>query len=244
MEIRDSLINIQQALNAPKKQFNKFGGYKYRNAEDILEAVKPLLKANDCSMTIFDEIVQIGDRYYVKATVTLMGADKQISVSAFAREEEAKKGMDGSQITGASSSYARKYALNGLFLIDDSKDSDFTNTHDKKEEVQVRNFVDRLSKCTTHEELTEIYQEMNDEEKKAHKDLIQSIKRRIYKNNFDSILKNMKKNHWTEKKQFDLEDLISKEQDGEEQKTMIKKLEARLSELGFDYKYEKLPWEE
>lgn len=117
------LTLVQSELKAPKGNFNKFGNYKYRSCEDILEAVKPLLKAHDCSLTINDEIVLIGDRYYIKATATFNG-DDVTTVSAFARESETKKGMDESQITGTASSYARKYALNGLFLIDDTKDAD------------------------------------------------------------------------------------------------------------------------
>lgn len=128
--MKESVI-IQSELKAPKNQMNKFGGYKYRSAEDILEAVKPLLKITGCYLTISDSMELIGERYYVKATATLTNPDgDSISVCAYAREEETKKGMDASQITGAASSYARKYALNGLFCIDDTKDSDATNTHD------------------------------------------------------------------------------------------------------------------
>lgn len=132
----EKLLQIQADLKAPKSQFNAFGKYNYRNAEDILEAVKPLLVKHGCSMFLSDTIEFIGNRHYVKATVTFysnLAPDEKIIVSAYAREEEAKKGMDGSQITGASSSYARKYALNGLFLIDDNKDSDGTNEHGKGE---------------------------------------------------------------------------------------------------------------
>ena len=118
------LIAIQKELKAPKGQYNSFGKYKYRSAEDILEAVKPLCHKNNCFLTLSDSLEYIGDRYYVKATATLISEKTQISVSAYAREEEAKKGMDGSQITGTASSYARKYALNGLFCIDDTKDAD------------------------------------------------------------------------------------------------------------------------
>lgn len=126
------LTNIQAALKAPKNQFNKFGGYKYRSAEDILEAVKPLLTANGCSLIISDDIIAVANRIYVRATATLTNASGEtISTTAFAREEEAKKGMDGSQVTGAASSYARKYAMNGLFAIDDTKDADATNDHGK-----------------------------------------------------------------------------------------------------------------
>lgn len=123
------LITIQSELKAPKSQFNKFGGYKYRKAEDILEAVKPLLAKQKCTLTITDDVVLIGNRIYVKATATIKNEKGECeTTTGWAREEETKKGMDGSQITGASSSYARKYALNGLFAIDDNADSDTTNT--------------------------------------------------------------------------------------------------------------------
>lgn len=122
------LIAIQSELKAPKSQFNKFGGYKYRKAEDILEAVKPLLAKQKCTLTITDDVVLIGNRIYVKATATIKNEKGEFeTTTGWAREEETKKGMDGSQITGASSSYARKYALNGLFAIDDNADSDATN---------------------------------------------------------------------------------------------------------------------
>nr|DAR59693.1 MAG TPA: ERF superfamily protein [Bacteriophage sp.] len=121
------LIAIQSELKVPKSQFNKFGGYKYRKAEDILEAVKPLLNKQKCTLTITDDIVMVGNRIYVKATATIKNEKGECdTTTGWAREEESKKGMDGSQITGASSSYARKYALNGLFAIDDNADSDTT----------------------------------------------------------------------------------------------------------------------
>lgn len=142
MNIYEKLSNIQQELKAPKNQYNSFGGYKYRSCEDIFEAVKPLLKKYSCILRLYDELVSIGNRNYVKATAELTGLlidrndnviKEKIENTAYAREEESKKGMDGSQITGASSSYARKYALNGLFLIDDVKDSDTTNTGSNQE---------------------------------------------------------------------------------------------------------------
>lgn len=124
------LIEIQKNLIAPKGQFNKFGNYHYRSCEDILAAAKPLLAENNCMLSLSDEMVQVGARIYVKATVTITNAEGQSqSCTAFAREEETKKGMDASQITGSASSYARKYALNGLFCIDDMKDADATNTN-------------------------------------------------------------------------------------------------------------------
>jgi hypothetical protein len=118
------LQEIQQRLKAPKGQYNSFGKYKYRSCEDILEAVKPILSELQCSLTLSDEMMLIGDRYYIKATARLKGEGTDEMVTAYAREDLDKKGMDGSQITGTASSYARKYALNGLFCIDDTKDAD------------------------------------------------------------------------------------------------------------------------
>ena len=140
MKINAKLNAIQSALKAPKSQFNKFGGYNYRKAEDILEAVKPLLLQQGCILTCSDELLLIGDRYYIKATATITCVEdgSAISTTAYAREEEEKKGMDGSQVTGASSSYARKYALNGLLCIDDTADSDTTNQGDGKEKKPTR----------------------------------------------------------------------------------------------------------
>lgn len=119
------LVTIQQQLKAPKKNRNSFGGYNYRSCEDILEAVKPICYEAKCFITITDDMVSVGDRIYVKATATIHNAEGlSFSVSAFAREEEIKKGMDAAQITGSASSYARKYALNGLLAIDDTRDPD------------------------------------------------------------------------------------------------------------------------
>lgn len=138
MSIREKLLNIQTELKAPKGQYNSYGGYKYRSCEDILEAVKPLLKDNKCTLRITDDVVQIGERYYIKATAILTDLEesdgyreREVQNTAYAREEETKKGQDGSQLTGTASSYARKYALNGLFLIDDTKDAD-TDEHKKE----------------------------------------------------------------------------------------------------------------
>lgn len=130
-----TLVLIQTELKAPKNQRNNFGGYNYRSCEDIMEAVKPLLQKYCVSLTVSDDIVAVGNRIYVKATATLSDGVNSIQNSAFAREAEVKKGMDDSQITGAASSYARKYALNGLFCIDDTKDADATNTHGKDEKT-------------------------------------------------------------------------------------------------------------
>lgn len=128
--LHESLLYIQGNLKAPKDKENTFGGYKYRSCESILNALKPLLQKTNTTLVLSDEIVHIGDRFYLKATATLSdGTDASIVTSALAREDLAKKGMDGAQLTGATSSYARKYALNAMFAIDDSVDSDMTNKH-------------------------------------------------------------------------------------------------------------------
>lgn len=132
MNIYEKLIKVQNELKAPKNQRNNFGGYNYRSCEDILEAVKPILKENGLTLFITDDIVNVGDRYYIVAIATLIDIEtgEKITTQANARESEIKKGMDDSQITGTASSYARKYCLNGLFLIDDTKDVD-TNEYQK-----------------------------------------------------------------------------------------------------------------
>lgn len=129
------LKNIQQELKAPKGQYNNFGKYKYRSAEDILEAVKPLLGKYGAQLTLTDDIIEVGGRIYVKATAKLTDGKEEAVTTAFAREPAEKKGMDESQITGTASSYARKYALNGLFLIDDTKDAD-TDEYSKQQGKQ------------------------------------------------------------------------------------------------------------
>lgn len=120
----NKLRDVQKELKAPKGNYNSFGKYKYRSCEDILEAVKPLLSQNELALTLTDEIVGVGNRVYVKATARLTDGEHEIQTVAYAREADSKKGMDESQITGTASSYARKYALNGLFCIDDAKDAD------------------------------------------------------------------------------------------------------------------------
>lgn len=147
-------------MKAPKSQRNDFGKYNYRSCEDILEALKPLLAEFKACLYISDDLVEIGGRNYVKATVTLYDIEDGSSIfnTAFAREEETKKGMDGSQITGASSSYARKYALNGMFAIDDTKDSDFTNKGENKPEKPVEK---KLATEKQVELITSLYDEEN-----------------------------------------------------------------------------------
>lgn len=141
MNIYEKLAKIQSEVHVGKGQYNSFGKYSYRSAEDILEAVKPVCHANGCVLVVGDDIVNIEGRFYVKATAVLFDteSDKEIRVTAFAREEENKKGMDASQVTGACSSYARKYALNGLFNLDDSKDADtdaYTEAQNKAKKAE------------------------------------------------------------------------------------------------------------
>jgi hypothetical protein len=128
------MVKIQSELKAPKNQVNSFGKYKYRSCEDIIEALKPLLSKEGLYLNISDEIVEVGGKNYVKAVATIFDGENQISSSAVARESIDKKGMDDAQQTGATSSYARKYALNGLFGIDVNKDADATNTHGKDQQ--------------------------------------------------------------------------------------------------------------
>lgn len=136
MSIYETLSNIQVELKAPKNLYNSFGRYKYRNAESILEAAKPLCAKHGCTLTVSDEVILIGSRYYIKATATVQDKDgNAASTTALAREDETKKGMDGAQITGTASSYARKYALNGLFCIDDTKDPDTNEYHNQTTEA-------------------------------------------------------------------------------------------------------------
>ena len=186
MNIYEKLLKVQVELKAPKGQYNSFGKYKYRSCEDILEALKPVLDKLKLTLFIKDDVIEVNTRNYVKATITLVNTEKPdeiIETSALAREEETKKGMDGSQITGASSSYARKYALNGMFMIDDTKDSDSTNTHGKEEHKQdkVQEFLnsregmierlnenlssDKLKRVLTAYKIEELWQ-MSDEQLK------------------------------------------------------------------------------
>lgn len=158
------LIAIQSKLKAPKGQYNSFGKYKYRSAEDILEAVKPLLAEEKCTLTLSDEVLNIGNRFYIKATATLTNSDDvQVINVAYAREDETKKGMDGSQITGTASSYARKYALNGLFLIDDTKDADTDEYHNQTSQPAQRT----ISQKEMNEAIAEVNAANNREELNA-----------------------------------------------------------------------------
>jgi hypothetical protein len=161
MNLKEKLSFIQNELKAPKSQYNSFGKYKYRNCEDILEAVKPICKKYRTTLVVEDEIVMVGDRYYVRAMASLddWDSDDFIDVRAFAREEAEKKGMDASQVTGATSSYARKYALNGLFNIDDTKDTDSEEYQGKpKADVKLatKNQIDMVVTLYKPEELAKM----------------------------------------------------------------------------------------
>jgi hypothetical protein len=159
------LIAIQAKLNAPKERRNEFGKYNYRSAEDILKAVKPLLNENGCVLLLSDEIYEFGGRFYVEATATLINAQSEkLSVKGFAREEETKKGMDASQITGTASSYARKYALNGLFAIDDGVDADRLNTSPAYTEKGQKDGKAKMPEVTLEEAIAEMYNTKSYEE--------------------------------------------------------------------------------
>ena len=156
MKIYEQLANVQHELKCNKSLYNSFGKYSYRSTELIMEAVKPLLFSNDLCLTITDSIELIGDRFYIKATATIYNKEgEQISTTAYAREEEGKKGMDASQVTGSTSSYARKYALNGLLAIDDTKDADATNTHGVTDNSKTTVTNNKTNNTTNTYKLTE-----------------------------------------------------------------------------------------
>lgn len=146
--VLNKLFKIQQELKVPKNQRNTFGNYNFRNCEDIMEASKPICAKHNCLLICSDELIQVGDRYYVKAIATIFDLDsgESVSTSACAREEETKKGMDASQITGASSSYARKYALNGLLQLDDNKDADTNEYKKQKEKDNLKSTTKKVDK--------------------------------------------------------------------------------------------------
>jgi hypothetical protein len=187
------LAEIQAKLKAPKGQFNSFGKYHYRSAEDILEAVKKVVNPMGFSITLTDSVGEVGGRIYVQSTATLDNGEIEYQATGFAREEETKKGMDGSQITGAASSYARKYALNGLFAIDDTKDSDATNDHGKSQElkpqaktgmpapsqfdIEFAELIKDVKNAQSNQELKTIWDLLTDEAK-ANKEIQQLINHR------------------------------------------------------------------
>lgn len=161
MSIYETLSHIQVELKAPKNLYNSFGRYKYRNAESILEAAKPLCAKYGCTLTVSDEVILIGSRYYIKATATVQDKDgNAASATALAREDETKKGMDGAQITGTASSYARKYALNGLFCIDDTKDPDTNEYHNQTTESQESTAAEPQPVTASPEVTTQVVKDM------------------------------------------------------------------------------------
>ena len=189
---------IQSELKAPKGQFNAFGKYKYRSCEDIVEAVKPVLRKYNFALIITDDIVLIGERYYVKATAKISNGTTTYSATAFAREEETRKGMDGSQVTGSASSYARKYALNGLFAIDDTKDADSSEPQ-KKETLQKETLpvVDEIGDDKRMYLITLLESSTYEERQKERLALkIESIKS-VY--NYDNALLNLQANQIQDK---------------------------------------------
>jgi hypothetical protein len=181
------LHDIQSHLKAPKGNYNSFGKYKYRSCEDIVEAVKPILKSLECHLILSDDVVLVGDRIYIKATATIyQGAVVIGQATAFAREAEAKKGMDESQITGTASSYARKYALNGLLAIDDTKDADTDedtmtrNAPDKKPEAKIEESVkNALHACVDIDGLRTVWKTLSVEQREAHMEILNEVKERL-----------------------------------------------------------------
>ena len=181
-----SMNQIQKALKAPKGQFNSFGKYKYRSCEDIVEAVKPILAELGCHLILSDDVVLVGDRIYVKATASIYKDSELVGQStAFAREAADKKGMDDSQITGTASSYARKYALNGLLAIDDTKDAD-TDEHTKSRAAAKTPaslpdpvLTNQLHGCTNVDELSALWQTLTPEQRIAHNDVKNEVKQRL-----------------------------------------------------------------
>ena len=156
MKIYEQLANVQHELKCNKSLYNSFGKYSYRSTELIMEAAKPLLFENDLCLIITDSVELIGDSFYIKATATIYNKEgEQISTTAYAREEEGKKGMDASQVTGSTSSYARKYALNGLLAIDDTKDADATNTHGVTSDSKTTATNNKTNNTTNTYKLTE-----------------------------------------------------------------------------------------
>ena len=152
-----ALVYIQNNLKASKDLKNDFGGYKYRSCESILEAVKPLLKETHTTLVMRDNPHQLGDRFYIRAEAILSNGEAEISACGYAREELAKKGMDSAQVTGATSSYARKYALNALFAIDDAKDPDKTNKHPTGKESIISDALSEILSATTTAQVKSIY---------------------------------------------------------------------------------------
>ena len=246
--IYNRLMKIQQELKSPKGQFNAFGKYKYRSCEDILETVKPLLSKHECAITLSDDLVNIGSRYYIKATARLFTDKEVIEVTAFAREEETKKGMDGSQITGASSSYARKYALNGLLAIDDTKDSDGTNSHDKETPAELPKCTRDLMEETKDIDTKEKYLEwektlITEEDRKAAYAVKGQVQYRLTKLMIDNVINKITK-ATNEKTFYTIEQVISEEQDLTRKQELIDNYHKMLEARGFEHRYTPTPFED
>ena len=207
MNIYEKLLNIQAELKAPKGQENKFGHYKYRSCEDILEAVKPLLAKNKVILQLTDKIECLGNRYYIKATAILIdiedtknGEIAYIENTAYARESEEKKGMDDSQITGTASSYARKYALNGLFCIDDTKDADTNEFKEQQDKVTKQDkeqiLEENIDELVTEQQAKTIYAIMRQKGLDVEKQLLTNYSitntKDLTKRQYASILNKIK----------------------------------------------------
>lgn len=174
-----ALVQIQNELKAPKSKFNSFGKYAYRSCEDIMQAVKPLLAKNNLVQTVTDEIELVGDRYYVKSTVTVTDGDKEIKTSALAREPLNKKGMDDAQVTGSASSYARKYALSGMYNIDDNQDTDTQEYELQQATIDTTKYKQDLVKCKTMEQLKSAFTSMPPQAQKALNQVKEDMKSKL-----------------------------------------------------------------
>ena len=186
LSFRERVVLVQASLKVPKTQYNSFGKYNYRNCEDVMEALKPLLLENSLCQMVSDEIEVVGDRIYVKSTVTVFdtGSDSFVKTSAFAREALSKKGMDDSQITGTASSYARKYALNGMWMIDDTKDSDHNSNSDKNSTNidDLSSDIKKINDTKTVEKLGIIWNSMPKEKQKKLKAAVSKKKAELENN--------------------------------------------------------------
>lgn len=180
MSIHKKMIEVQQELKAPKNQKNDFGNYNFRSCEDIIEAVKPILARKELLLILSDKLVEVGGRNYIEAAVTVSDGDDSITVTGFAREAKNKKGMDEMQLTGATSSYARKYALNGIFAIDDTKDADTDSFQKRKSKNNNKSTSSSKNEAITKDQLANLKDWLNDEE--AKKLIVAYLKKRGHHN--------------------------------------------------------------
>jgi len=201
MSIHKKMIEVQSELKAPKNQRNNFGNYNYRSCEDIIEAVKPILAEKELLLTISDDLVEVGERNYIKAVVTVSDGDDSITVTGFAREAVNKKGMDEMQLTGATSSYARKYALNGMFAIDDTKDADTDSFQKRKSKDNNSSSSSSKSEEITKKQIASLKEWLDNDE--AKKLIVAYLKKRghhnlkalteLTKNQAENLLKKVNK---------------------------------------------------